>query len=71
MLQHIVHIGSGLELFQRILVFKDLADIAQQVEMVARLSEANNLTARETEAVARELDRLSAALREAVSQFHV
>ena len=34
MLQHIVHIGSGLELFQRILVFKDLADIAQQVEMV-------------------------------------
>ena len=34
MLQHIVHIGSGLELFQRILVFKDLADIAQQVKMV-------------------------------------
>ena len=34
MLQHIVHIGSGLELFQRILVFKDLADVAQQVKVV-------------------------------------
>jgi len=45
--------------------------LAQQVEMVARLSETNNLTSRETEAIALELDRLSAALKQAISKFHV
>ena len=45
--------------------------IAQQVEMVARLSETNNLTSRETEAISLELDRLSSALKHAISKFHV
>ena len=45
--------------------------IAQQVEMVARLSETNTHTAKETEAISFELDRLSASLRQAVSKFHV
>ena len=45
--------------------------IAQQVEMVARLSESNTHTAKETEAISQELDRLSVSLREGVSQFHV
>ena len=45
--------------------------IAQQVEMVARLSETNTHTAKETEAISHELDRLSVSLRQAVSKFHV
>jgi len=45
--------------------------IAQQVEMVARLSEANSVTSKETEAVANDLDRLSANLRQTVSKFKV
>lgn len=45
--------------------------IAQQVETVARLSETNNLTAKQTEAVSLDLDRLSASLREAISKFRV
>lgn len=46
-------------------------NIAQQVEMVARLSEKNNHTARETASVALELDRLSTSLRDAVSKFQI
>jgi methyl-accepting chemotaxis protein len=46
-------------------------NIAQQVEMVARLSETSNHTAKETEAIAHELDHLSANLRQAVGKFHV
>ena len=45
--------------------------IAQQVEMVARLSETNSLTAKETEAISLELDHLSTNLRQAVGKFHV
>ena len=45
--------------------------IAQQGETVARLSEANSVTSKETEAVANDLDRLSASLRQAVSKFKV
>ena len=45
--------------------------IAQQVETVARLSEANSVTSKETEAVANDLDRLSISLRQAVSKFKV
>jgi len=45
--------------------------IAQQVETVARLSETNSLTSKETEAISRDLDHLSASLRQAVNKFHV
>ena len=45
--------------------------IAQQVEMVARLSETNSVTSKETEAISTELDHLSANLRQAVSKFKV
>jgi methyl-accepting chemotaxis protein len=45
--------------------------IAQQVEAVARLSEVNNLTAKETEAVSLDPDRLSTNLRDAVEKFRV
>jgi len=45
--------------------------IAQQVETVARLSEANSQTAKETEVISQDLDRLSTHLRQAVNKFHV
>jgi methyl-accepting chemotaxis protein len=45
--------------------------IAQQVEAVATLSEANNQTATETASVANDLDVFAASLRQAVSQFKV
>lgn len=45
--------------------------IAQQVEMVARLSETNSLTAKETEVISLDLDRLSSGLRHAVAKFRV
>ena len=46
-------------------------NIAQQVEMVARLAETNSVTSKETEAIANDLDHLSANLRQAVSKFKV
>ena len=46
-------------------------NIAQQVETVARLSETNSLTSKETEAISRDLDHLSASLRQAVNKFRV
>ena len=45
--------------------------IAQQVELVARLSETANSVAKETETISGELDRLSAALKSSVGRFHV
>ena len=45
--------------------------IAQQVEMVARLSETSSQTARETEVISLDLGRLSTNLRQTVSKFHV
>ena len=45
--------------------------IAQQVETVARLSETNNATARETEAISANLDHLSASLKAATGKFRV
>ena len=45
--------------------------IAQQVETVARLSETNNATARETEAISANLDRLSCGLKAATGRFQV
>ena len=45
--------------------------IAQQVETVARLSETNSATAKETEAISANLDRLSSSLKTATGKFHV
>ena len=45
--------------------------IAQQVETVARLSETNSATARETESISANLDRLSSSLKTATGKFHV
>ena len=45
--------------------------IAQQVETVARLSETNSATAKETEAISANLDRLSSNLKTATGKFHV
>ena len=46
-------------------------NIAQQVETVARLSETNNATARETETISADLDRLSTRLITATGKFRV
>ena len=43
--------------------------IAQQVETVARLSETNSATARETETISANLDRLSSNLKTATGKF--
>ena len=45
--------------------------IAQQVETVARLSETNNATAKETETISANLDRLSSSLKAATGKFQV
>ena len=45
--------------------------IAQQVELVARLSETANSVAKETETISVDLERLSVALKSAVQRFHV
>ena len=45
--------------------------IAQQVETVARLSETNSATARETESISANLDRLSSNLKTATGKFRV
>ena len=45
--------------------------IAQQVETVARLSETNSATAKETEAISANLDHLSSSLKTATKKFHV
>ncbi len=45
--------------------------IAQQVETVARLSETNSATAKETETISANLDRLSSSLKTATRKFHV
>ena len=45
--------------------------IAQQVETVARLSETNSATAKETETISANLDRLSSSLKTATGKFHV
>jgi len=46
-------------------------NIARQVEAVASLTEANSAAALETARVSKELERLSATMREAVSRFQV
>lgn len=45
--------------------------IAQQVELLARLSETNNHTARETETISNDLGRMSTELRGSVAHFRV